>query len=64
MLAGAVLAFLTRCFTPEKAYREVEWKALISIGSMLAVFAAIEQTGTARYLSFLIVQLIGQSLLV
>jgi di/tricarboxylate transporter len=61
MLAGAVLAFLTRCITPEEAYREVEWKALILIGSMLAVGVAMEQTGTARYLSNLIVGVIGQS---
>jgi di/tricarboxylate transporter len=61
MLAGAVLAFLTRCITPEEAYREVEWKALILIGSMLAVGAAMEQTGTAEYLSGLLVQAIGHS---
>ncbi len=28
VLLGALLAFLTRCITPEEAYREVEWKAL------------------------------------
>ncbi|MCI0521645.1 MAG: anion permease, partial [Chloroflexi bacterium] len=35
-LVGVLAAFLTRCITPEEAYREVEWKAVILIGSMLA----------------------------
>lgn len=51
MLLGAVVAFLTRCITPEEAYREVEWKALILIGSMLALGAAMQHTGTASFLA-------------
>lgn len=50
-LLGATLAFLTRCITPEEAYREVEWKVIILIGSLLAIGAAMEETGTARYLA-------------
>jgi di/tricarboxylate transporter len=61
MLMGALLAFLTGCITPEEAYREVEWKILILIGSMLAVGAAMENTGTAVFLSSQIVQLVGQA---
>jgi di/tricarboxylate transporter len=55
VMTGAVLAFITRCITPEEAYREIEWKALILIGSMLALGVAMEHTGTARYLADLIV---------
>jgi di/tricarboxylate transporter len=51
VLVGALLCFLTRCITPEEAYREVEWKALVLIGAMLAFGAAMEQTGTAEYLA-------------
>jgi di/tricarboxylate transporter len=51
MLLGAALAFITRCITPEEAYREVEWKVLIMIGSMLGLGAAMEHTGTAGYLA-------------
>lgn len=51
VLLGAVLAFVTRCITPEEAYREVEWKALILIGGMLAFGAAMDATGTAEYLA-------------
>jgi len=49
MLAGAILVFLTGCITPEEAYRLIEWKALILIGSMLALGAAMEKTGADRY---------------
>jgi di/tricarboxylate transporter len=59
MLLGAVLAFLTRCITPEEAYREVEWKVLILIGSMLAVGAAMLKTGTAEFLAGQIVAAAG-----
>lgn len=55
VMAGAAMTFLTRCITPEEAYREVEWKAIILIGSMLSLGVAMEETGTAKYLASLIV---------
>jgi di/tricarboxylate transporter len=60
VLTGSLLAFLTRCITPEEAYREVEWKILILIGSMLALGAAMEQSGTATFLASQIVALTGE----
>lgn len=48
---GVLVVFLTRCITPEEAYRDVEWKALILIGCMLALGQAMETTGTASYLA-------------
>ncbi|MBC7250605.1 MAG: SLC13 family permease [Anaerolineae bacterium] len=61
VLLGAVLAFITRCITPDEAYREVEWKALILIGSILAMGQAMEYTGTAKFLAAQIVQHLGQA---
>jgi di/tricarboxylate transporter len=61
VLLGAVLAFLTGCITPEEAYREVEWKALILIGSMLGVGTAMDHTGAAKFLASQIVTLVGQA---
>jgi di/tricarboxylate transporter len=61
IILGAVLVFLTRCLTPEEAYREVEWKAVILIGSMLALGVAMETTGTAGYLAGLIAKLTGHA---
>jgi di/tricarboxylate transporter len=59
MMFGAVLVFATRCITPEEAYREVEWKAVILIGAMLALGTAMEQTGAAKFLAGLVINHIG-----
>jgi len=56
VLLGAFLTFATRCISPEVAYREVEWRAIILIGCMLGLGAAMDRTGTARYLATLLVQ--------
>lgn len=60
-LIGAVLAFVTRCITPEEAYRLVEWKAIILVGSMLALGKAMEVTGTAEYLAQHMTDLVGSA---
>jgi di/tricarboxylate transporter len=59
MMLGALLVFATRCITPQEAYCDVEWKAIILIGCMLALGVAMESTGGAAYLSGLIVQAVG-----
>jgi di/tricarboxylate transporter len=58
MLLGALLVFVTRCITPEDAYRQVEWKVLILIGSMLALGVSMQYTGTAQYLAELLTGLV------
>ena len=58
-LGGAVVSFMTRCITPEEAYRQVDWKVLILIGSMLALGRAMEMTGTAAFLAQQIVNVVG-----
>ncbi|HSM26428.1 MAG TPA: SLC13 family permease [Anaerolineaceae bacterium] len=60
MLSGALLMFLTRCITPDEAYRQVDWKVLILIGSMLALGVAMQVTGTAQYLADLLTRLVGE----
>jgi di/tricarboxylate transporter len=54
VLLGTLGVFITRCITPDEAYREVEWKAIIVIGSMLALGSAMEYTGTADYIAGII----------
>ncbi len=61
VLVGTLLVFLTRCITPEEAYRDVEWRVLILIGAMLALGAAMEETGTAQFLAAQIVNLSGNA---
>jgi di/tricarboxylate transporter len=50
-LLGAFLIFATHCVSPAEAYREVEWRAVILIGCMLALGEAMLHTGTAQYLA-------------
>ena len=57
---GMFLVFIFKCITPEEAYKMVNWRTLIMISGMLALGVAIQHTGTARYLSELIVQYTGQ----
>jgi hypothetical protein len=56
-MMGAVAVFVTGCITPEVAYRNIEWKTLILIGSMLAFGQAMQATGTANFLADLIIRL-------
>jgi di/tricarboxylate transporter len=51
MLLGAFGTFAARCVTPSDAYREVEWRAVILIASMLALGEAMTSTGTAQFLA-------------
>jgi di/tricarboxylate transporter len=61
VLIGVLIVLLTRCITPEQAYREVEWKAIILIGCMLSLGVALEYTGTASYLAGQIVSWTAQA---
>lgn len=56
---GMLLVFLTGCITPEEGYQMVNWRALIMIGGMLALGIAIQETGTAAYLSERIISFTG-----
>lgn len=55
VLLGAFVILATKCVSAEAAYREVEWRAIILVGCMLGLGAAMESTGTARYLAGLLV---------
>jgi di/tricarboxylate transporter len=59
VMLGTLLVFITRCITPEEAYARVEWKAIILIGSLLGLGAAMEHTGAAKYLAWQLVSLTG-----
>jgi di/tricarboxylate transporter len=50
VLAGAVGMVVTRCLTPEEAYRAVEWPVLVMVAGMLALGAALDETGAAALL--------------
>ena len=61
MLAGAIGMLLTRCLSPDEAYDQVEWKVLILIGALFALGAAMESTGTGRYLAQWLISVVGRN---
>ena len=61
LLIGVFMAFLTRCISPARAYRDVEWRVLILIGSMLGLGIAMQHTGAAQFLAEGIAALTGEA---
>jgi len=59
VLGGAFAMLLTRCLSPEEAYRQVEWKVLILIGSLLSLGAAMESSGAGKYLAQELIGVVG-----
>ncbi|MCD6356304.1 MAG: SLC13 family permease [Anaerolineaceae bacterium] len=55
-LLGMLLMFLMGSITPEEAYQRVNWRVLILISGMLALGIAIQESGTAVFLSDWIIQ--------
>jgi len=49
-LTGATLMVVTGCLTMDEAYRAVEWRAVFLVAGMLALGAALDQSGTAAVL--------------
>jgi di/tricarboxylate transporter len=58
-IGGAFLMLATRCISPEEAYRQIEWKVLILIGSLLSFGAAMEATGTGKFMAEQLISLTG-----
>jgi di/tricarboxylate transporter len=59
MVIGAVAMVLTGCLTMDEAYRSIEWRSVFLIAGMLPLGTAMANTGTARLLADLIVQMLG-----
>ena len=55
-IAGGVALVLTRCMTTQEAYESVDWRLMVMIGSMIAFGLAMEKTGTAAFLSDVLVR--------
>lgn len=58
-LGGAFVMLLTRCLSPEEAYRQVEWKVLVLIGSLLSLGTAMEASGAGQYLAQQLIAVVG-----
>ncbi|HEX5759108.1 MAG TPA: SLC13 family permease [Thermoanaerobaculia bacterium] len=53
-LAAAAAVLLLRCLTPRQAYEAIDWGALVLVGSLLALGAAMETSGAGRYFTVLL----------
>lgn len=56
---GAVLSVVSGCLNMEEAYQSIEWKTVFLIAGMLPMGIAMEKTGTAGFLSDLIINGVG-----
>jgi len=59
VLLGAVLLVLTRCLKPDEAYRAVDWPILVIVAGMLALGAALDESGAARLMGEGLLALVG-----
>jgi len=59
VLGGAFAMLLTRCISPDEAYAQVEWKAIVLIGALLSLGAAMDSSGTGKYLAARLIELVG-----
>lgn len=51
VLLGAFGIFVTRCVNPLDAYRDLDWRVIVLIASMLGLGQAMASTGAASYLA-------------
>lgn len=58
-LGAALFTFLTRCLTPQEAYRAVEWKVVFLIFGMLGLGLAMQASGLAARIADSVVDLCG-----
>jgi di/tricarboxylate transporter len=59
MVIGSVLMVLTGCLTMDEAYDSIDWRTVFLVGGMLTLGSAMENTGTAQFLSNLLLGTIG-----
>jgi len=59
MVMGAVAMVLTGCLTINEAHESIDWRTVFLVAGMLPLGAAMESTGTARYIADLMLSAIG-----
>lgn len=50
-LVGSVAMVLTRCLTPEDAYRSVDWQVILLLAGILPIGIALSESGAAAFLA-------------
>jgi len=56
---GGTAMVVARCLSMEEAYRAIEWRAIFLIAGMLPLGTAMEDTGAARFLAELTMDVLG-----
>lgn len=59
-IVGSILMVLTGCITLDEAYKSIEWKVIFLLAGALTLAVALEKTGTAHFISALIVSAVGK----
>ena len=59
VILGALLMVLSRCLTPDEAYRSVDWPTLVLVAGMLSLGAALDQTGAVALLGRVMLEATG-----
>ena len=59
MVIGSVLMVLTGCLNMDEAYQSIDWRTVFLVGGMLSLGIAMENTGTARYLANILLDIFG-----
>lgn len=59
MVIGAMLMVLTGCLTMDEGYESIDWRTVFLVAGMLPLGTAMQNTGTARYLADLVLNLAG-----
>jgi di/tricarboxylate transporter len=59
VLVGAVLMVATGCLTADEAYRAVDWPTLVLVAGMLALGAALVDTGAADLMGLALLEGLG-----
>jgi di/tricarboxylate transporter len=59
MVMGAVGMVIFRCLSMDEAYASIDWRTVFLVAGMLPLGAAMETTGTARYIADLMLDAIG-----
>ena len=58
-ILGCVLMIVTGCLTLTEAYEAIEWRVIVLLAGVMTLGAAMENTGTARFMAAWITQTIG-----
>ncbi|MBF0187788.1 MAG: SLC13 family permease, partial [Magnetococcales bacterium] len=59
LLTGAIGMVLSRVLTIEEAYRAVSWKTVFLLASLIPLGAAVESSGTARWIADQVLAVLG-----